>query len=578
MDRRDFFQIIAALALPPLCTGSLNAQRASNRAAQRRFIDVHCHFFNASDLPVRGFIQQVVLGDYAELRTLPVGRTLLPTAERLWKGLASLLVKTVLNARAPGPRDEMQCLSDLATCPIFARFAGSVQPEPAGDKVRSANTPGSLLRFTLQDHFAALENSEAASARTIADDADIDAFIGFVLDEMKSKARVSRDVNTLALRRNGAVQPKLLLDIADFITGGDSIFSRYFRWAHLLTSYRSEIIAKYISLYQTAKRRLTIATPALVDYSYWLDDQSPADLREQTKLMGLLSLRQPVPIHGFTPFDPARNVRREEGQPSSLAIVQEAISQHGFIGVKLYSPMGFSPSGNANERVYPPRTSRDDAAFGHKLDEELFALYDWCAREDVPILAHTTDSQSANKGFAGRADPKFWIAVLEKYNGLKVNLAHFGNFKQARTQRGFDVSLYTTTWESRIGEIIRDQRFSQVFADISYFGWVLGNHASEATTIMAIKKLLAQYLLADPKAERLLFGTDWSMTAREDGFEAYLDNVEAFFRDVGLNDAAIDNLFYGNAIRFLGLQPGAKTHSRLTEFYGRHGKTIPSFT
>ncbi|MGB0085948.1 MAG: hypothetical protein WBP94_11315 [Rhodomicrobiaceae bacterium] len=46
------------------------AQTAA-RNAQQRVIDAHCHFFNAKDLPVQGFVQQVVLGDYAELKALP---------------------------------------------------------------------------------------------------------------------------------------------------------------------------------------------------------------------------------------------------------------------------------------------------------------------------------------------------------------------------------------------------------------------------------------------------------------------------------------------------------------------------
>ena len=33
-------------------------------APPRRFIDIHCHFFNAADLPIRGFLQRVVMADY----------------------------------------------------------------------------------------------------------------------------------------------------------------------------------------------------------------------------------------------------------------------------------------------------------------------------------------------------------------------------------------------------------------------------------------------------------------------------------------------------------------------------------
>jgi predicted TIM-barrel fold metal-dependent hydrolase len=240
--------------------------------------------------------------------------------------------------------------------------------------------------------------------------------------------------------------------------------------------------------------------------------------------------------------------------------------------------MGFRPSGNAEERIYPPRVSQDDPAFGQKLDAALFELYDWCASEDVPILAHTTDSQAANVDFAKRAGPQFWLPVLEKHNQLRINLAHFGNFQQAKTSAGFDSSLFLQTWEAQIAELIKNPAFTHVYADVSYFAWVLGTNSEDTKSITEVKKLIAEFLKSDPSAERLLFGTDWSMMAREDRFEAYLDNLEAFFRDLGLDDQAIDNLFYRNAIRFFGLEQGMKAYSRLETYYGGHGKAVPSFS
>ncbi|MGB0084464.1 MAG: amidohydrolase family protein [Rhodomicrobiaceae bacterium] len=576
MDRRSFLQTLIVLGLTNQGIFSAGAQTAQGRA-QRRFIDAHCHFFNAKDLPVRGFIQEVVLGDYAELRPLPATGQL-PMAESVWKGLASLLIKQILGAGTPDPREEMQCLAEPAACDDFARFARLPQIPRSATFARDGETPEArLLRLTLEEHYAAAESLNTRSATAVAQDEDIDAFVGFVLGEMKDKGRIAPEASPQRLRSERAARSLFLVDIADFLTGGDSVFSRYFRWANLLTAYRSQIIARYIALYQTAQRHLVLAAPALVDFSYWLGDQTQGDLQEQTKLMGLLSLRQASPVHGYAPFDPARNILHEPGKPSSLAIVQEAVAQHGFIGVKLYPPMGFRPSGNADERDYPPSVSQNDPGFGRKLDEQLFELYDWCAREDVAILAHTTDSQSANVDFGKRADPKFWLAVLEKHNGLRINLAHFGNFSQAKSGGTYDLSLYPQTWEARIAELIGDRRFTHLYADVSYFGWVLGTDSANTANVTAVKKMCAEFLKADPAAERLLFGTDWSFIAREDKFEAYLDGIEAFFRDLGLNDAAINNLFYRNAMRFFGLRSGEKTFSRLEAFYARNGKPMPSF-
>ena len=61
--RRDILKAaLTAAALPAL---SLPAYAAPSR----RFIDIHCHFFNAADLPVRGFLDRVVMNDYGAGQT-----------------------------------------------------------------------------------------------------------------------------------------------------------------------------------------------------------------------------------------------------------------------------------------------------------------------------------------------------------------------------------------------------------------------------------------------------------------------------------------------------------------------------
>ncbi len=367
--------------------------------------------------------------------------------------------------------------------------------------------------------------------------------------------------------------------IADYLQSGRSTFSRYFNWAEVLADYRANIANKYFSLYDPGKTRLALATPALIDYNFWLQDQSPSPIADQIEVMAALSLRLPKPVHGFAPFDPLREVRRSSNETSSLQIVQNAVSNRGFLGVKIYSPMGFRPSGNADQGLmFPAYAAMADRSFGAKLDEALDHLYAWCEAEEVPILAHTTDSQSAGPDFASRAEPKFWEAVLVKYPKLKVNLAHFGNFTQAFNGTGNARDLFDLTWEREIGGFVKGGRFPNVYADISYFFWVLEGSTDKAK-VQSAKAMFKRYIAAfDPKVERLMFGTDWNMTGKAEGFEHYLDKVEAFFQEVGLNKAQLDNLFYNNAARFLGLKGPTKAMARLGKFYRDNGKTPPVFT
>ena len=561
--RRDILKAGLLFLTAPLFNAPALARKP------RRFIDVHCHFFNAADIPIRGFLQRVVLSDYAasQGRGQEAGAA---ASVGIWKGMLAKLADLVLRNKAPTPQEEMACLSAATPCGgLNARFTKSARPAPALKTERA-------LTDLLEQHYQAGQlKSRSFSDQTAAKNEEVDAFVDFVLGEMKASAPVS---SSKSLRSLGASLRNSAEAIAQFLTSGRSAFSRYFAWAQVLTDYRENIAAAYYALYDASSAQLLMSAPAIVDYNYWLEDQSPSPLQDQVELMGLLSLKQPVPMHGYVAFDPLRAVRGKAGDPAPLDIVKEAVNTHGFLGVKLYSPMGFKPTANADGALFfPAYASQNEPGFGEKLDAALDSLYAWCLAEEVPILAHTTDSMSAGPDFAARAEPQFWDKVLTKYPKLKLNLAHFGNFSQAFGKGGEPLREYGKTWEHEIAELIERGRYPNLYADISYFWWVLEG-SGETEHIEAAKKLFARYFdAADPKAERLLFGTDWNMTGKAQGAADYVANVEAFFRDVGLTESQLDNLFRKNALRFFGLNGSTKATQRLRRFYEAAGKPFPAF-
>ena len=533
----------------------------------RRFIDVHCHFFNARDIPIRGFLQRVVLADYAANQNA-AKQAGLSISFDIWKGMMAYLADFVLKGEAPNPEDEMKCLRQGPACLRAA--------SPSHTSARGLSAPRDPLADVLQERLQPSESKSRSLSGEDAHNPEAEAFVDFVLNEMQASGAEAPASSAKSMRGLGSSMRRSAEAIADFLKQGGSYFSRYFDWARLLTDYRENIARKYFSLYNDAGRRLVLAAPALVDYNYWLNDQSPSPLEEQVKLMGQLSLKLPVPTHGYVAFDPLRAIRGAEG-PAPLDIVKEAVTKHGFLGVKLYSPMGFKPSGNADRALtFPAYAWQQEPDFGEKLDRALDSLYDWCHAEDVPILAHTTESQSAGPDFAARADPQFWDAVLSKYPKLRVDLAHFGNFSQAFTPNGDPVANYSKTWEYEIAGFIKRGRYPNLYADVSYFWWVLDG-STEKEHMKAAKKLFEKYFETDPKAERLLFGTDWNMSGKALGAANYVANVETFFRDVGLKEAQLDNLFFKNALRFLGLDRQTKTKARLKRFYEKAGKPFPEF-
>jgi predicted TIM-barrel fold metal-dependent hydrolase len=578
MKRRTFIKSFVFMPLVAAALSKQNTQAAPRPAAKpRRFIDVHCHFFNAADLPVRGFLRQVVLADYA-VSTGEQASAASTFAAGAWRGMVAKLADLVIRRQAPTPQQELNCFHQSGDCRGFSIGAAKLATKEDTKSLKPAAVDdGASLSQVLQDHYEgerAHTNKSAAQAST---DADVDDFVDFVQQEMKaSGTRIPGGSFQKGMPSAGDA----LRTIADFLTSGRSIFSRYFQWAGVLTDYRANIASTYRSLYDPTASRLILATPALVDYNFWLQDQSPAPIKDQIELMGLLSLRSPFPIHGFAPFDPLREVRRLPAETSSLDTVQDAVQRHGFLGAKLYSPMGFRPSGNEeNGLPFPAAVSGTDKEFGRRLDQALDRLYAWCAAEDVPVLAHTTDSQSAGPDFATRAEPRFWQAVLDKYPNLRLNLAHFGNFSQAFVpKKGDAAARFDKTWEYEIGMLIKSGRYPNVYADISYFYWVLEG-SEEKKKIKTVKVLLKRYLdMFDRDVDRLMFGTDWNMIGKATGFDGYVDNVEAFFRDIGLTNKQLDKLFATNAVRFLGLDSSDKVRDRLKGFYAAAGKPVPSFS
>ncbi len=569
--RRDILKAaLAAAALPAL-------KLPAHAAPARRFVDIHCHFFNAADLPVRGFLQRVVLSDYAA--GLPQSAAGTPS-QSVWKGLAAKLTDLILKYEAPAAQKELACLKDASACPGYN--AGGPQARGLA-KMQKSGLPdtggGKAIAEVLVEHYRARgpqPKSDMPIAKQLDSGVDTDAFVDFVLKEMEMAGDGAPGASSRGMKSLGSSLSNAAAAVGAYIASGRSTFSRYFTWGELLVGYRQSIIETYYSLYDPQNTRIILTAPAIVDFNYWLQDQTPSPVKDQVELMSALSLRQPRPMHGFVAFDPLREIRRKPDEPSPLAIVQEAVAKQGFLGVKLYSPMGFKPIGNATQSVsFPAYASMNEPGFGAALDKALGTLYAWCEENEVPIVAHTADTQAAGPGFGTRAEPKLWEKVLTKYPKLKLDFAHFGLFTQALNLADAP-KQFGKTWESEIGAYIKGRRFPNVYTDISYFYWVLDGSA-EKEHVDAVKKLFAKYFEADPHCERLMYGTDWNMTGRAQGAAQYVDTVEAFFRGLGLNERQLDNLFHKNALRFLGLDRPGKAEARLKSFYEAAGKPFPAF-
>jgi hypothetical protein len=298
----------------------------------------------------------------------------------------------------------------------------------------------------------------------------------------------------------------------------------------------------------------------LVDLGMGLSDTAATTQRQQVELqekISRLSLHGRLPagaqgdVHGFVGFDPRRELRaRRVGDiDTPLGIVADAVTRYGFVGVKLYPPMGFLPLGNAAAGVPD----------GAELDGIMRELFDWCVAEQVPVTAHGNASNYADEEFATFGSPSNWALVLAEFADLHVNLGHFGGTDDAQEP-----------WRTGIGRLAADH--PHVYADV-------GNHRIDRADVRIRYGRILERVVADPAtavmADRLMFGTDWFMLAILPEHDQFLQRYEQLYRDA-FGAAATDAFLGGTALRFLGFDdPGNRNAQRVRRRYA--GLDVPDW-
>lgn len=452
-------------------------------------VDIHCHTFNADDLPVRGFVQKVAFHD---IRVV---------------GELSRLVDMVIQGAAIGFEAENHKLDTLLT---------------------RALTP------TIE--------AEAVSSAPLAPDLDqeVDALMAEL--DARDPALVRR-VGTLMEGGDvvpGAAQPE---GLGDWVSGA----RRAVRWAAIFAKDR---LAVTQALVDNFAGDVDLFTPLLVDLEPGLGDVAPTTMHQQIVLqekVSRLSMLGALPgthqshVHPFVGFDPRREVSaRRAGQiETPLDAVRDAVERYGFVGVKMYPPMGFKPLGNTDGSV----------------DEALRDLYRWCQAEDVPITVHCNPSNYAAEAFKQFSSPDLWRRVLTEFPELRLNLGHFGGASDKPTPK--------SGWPRKVAALMG--RFPNLYADV-------GNHSIHDDEVRnTYLALLDELMAAHPVlAERVMFGSDWYMLAIQPDHDRFLSTYRTAYRQ--RFGTSRTNAFLGrNALRFLGFSDKrSKSAVRLTARYQAH--------
>ena len=557
MERREALFALAGVAAATGFGNPINQARsplpvtASPAARTIATIDVHCHVFNARDLPIPGFVTDLYLNDQPKFIQIPAGTV-------IW------FLSQLMDAAAISAQDEAKELEKGS--PPFSRF------KPQARDTLIANRLRQTVQRLADRNPQTVSAVESMNRRVAAALAQAAAQRGIPL-KMPAPEEQAAFLRSLATFGNPALSSSPTLPLApDAIVLGalksPAQLLGVIYLACLLTLPRAELTDTLARLPAQHASEVRFFAPALVDYSYWLDDfENVSSLEDQVRVMSDVAARKGrrFAVHPYVSFCPWRQIV----EPRQLDIVRDAIQSRGFIGVKLYPVMGFLPIGNAkaDPATYPEKLRQTRPDWAQSLDASLTSLYRWCVAEDVPILAHCAESQAPSVDAGRRASPQAWRNVLSEFPGLRLNLGHLGGLWDLAKASHND-------WTESLIPMLAGPD-SNLYADVSDYSSIMHRPATtDASDDKAVSSAVAGFLRQNPAAKnKLMYGSDWVMLSKDLPAEQYYPSMRERLPASWGVDAA--GFLGANAARFLGLsrnkgQAPAKTRQRLEAFYQQH--------
>lgn len=532
MNRRDFVRYSLALGsttILPSCRLLIATEPPSTPADCQRMpldfelfaIDVHCHIINASDVPGEDFLK-VVAHDEGGLISTP---------------LILELIKICVRLASPHA--------------ISAKVeADALNPDGEHDWSSFSFNP---------DH--ALSNDEKTQV-----------LLDQVVDELQKNE--NQAVGEFVFGGQGTKQPmgerSSYPNDIDLAAQVQAKLQKLFLWAFVQAMLRTR--QENFAYLKATYPNVGLFIPTLLDFDHWLGKETPrSDLSNQINLMSLMMQHNNGAMHGFVPFNPWNSIIDKD----YFSLITDAILVGGFIGIKLYPPMGFAPYGNGQMTENYPKSwnkaGKKIKDFPDKLDQQMLRLFQWCSKHNVPIMAHANPSKGPDNVSVLMGGPEHWEKAYEAMcqHGIEppsISFGHFGGSYSADENR--------QQWAGQFAKILI--REPSAYADLSYWEAFLKSKP-EGNRTATIDKL--HQLLNNPQlTQKLMYGSDWSMITQEKDHECYYDDFLAAMIDLSakLTHAPTDSkqflsqIMGENAVNFLGLrmQDNVENNgSRLAAFY-----------
>lgn len=504
---RPFATPAIAADVPPVGTPLKPAVRKSAGAPQL-CIDAHTHFFNGTDVPVKGYLAGPIAHDLPEpLKTLaelvaPLADELValaPTAAVEFKDLVERFAGSTSDKQRPG----ISALSRTAVLDERARRSEDFYRIVKGSKFEAQyNDIKSRQPPEFRPLLAANETSRLGPRS--------------LFDAANASGALSRSKGlSMAQRR-----------IVDSVPYADGFLA----FINHMLSPRWHNIRDYAEVYSVAEDAFGIdcALGALVDFDGWLDCPPRSAHDDQVKLHQLLSALTGGYMRPLVAYNPWTDIR-DKG--AALKRVVDAVTRRGFVGVKIYPPNGFYPCGNKT-RAGSPGLGPSFA----ELDAVLDGLWETCTALNVPVMAHTNHSSGKNKDFDELGGPPGWKELLVRFKDRgspPVNLGHFGGAGGG------------TTWTGEFADLMTQKGGERIYGDIGFWDELQCRDA-EGPGCGTAKLRLADALKRPGVDKRVMYGTDWFMLSTRRDWADYPYELLASTKGLPISS---DDLFGLNAQR-----------------------------
>jgi len=495
-------------------------------------IDAHGHFFNARDVQATGYLAGPVAHAYPEFADLL--RALAPVVSRL---------------RHLAPRVDTER-------ELIERYA------------QGGNT---LVPSSMQSKQFRQEQEERLNLRLSELGKELNKSPAFRSAWSKAQGRLtssSMDGDVIGREELRAI-------VRDGLDGRGNVgilsdrslrFGGPIRFAFLMLNARVDNAHAYLQLYGRGEDGPPVlgVTDVLVDFNEWLGNESVTSMRDQVllhKQLVRLSGGMLLPLVGYNPGTDLVALQGRSGdlasQAPGLQVVKEAIEQHGFVGVKLYPPNGYLPYGNRpgqNGCSVPAQSQNRPWWDADRLDQLLMGLYEYCAKREVPVMAHANSSMGVDDQHDALAGVCGWRALnaANKVKGLTVNAGHFGGDDSDDEAEAFT-------------RLIMEAESLRLYADIGYWDKLLGNDAKVARE--RLRAALSQQRQGLRVVERIMFGTDWLMLTQVADHQRYVRSVQEALQAIGLSRQDQAAVMAGNALDCFGLRAGKPNFNRFSTVY-----------